>query len=108
KRMYVLLIVAVVAAVAAAEVAPAEPVSAAGARLAIVAGGMLLVALAGAAIAHVTVARLRSDAGRRQRWLKRFERLRTVHAGLWLAATGATLFPLAWPQLVRENWALRG
>ncbi len=104
--MQLLLILAVVAALALSENAPPLPVEDGGLRLAIAVLGMGLIAGFAAVSSSMVALGLRYEADRRGHWLDRFSRLRAIHAGLWLAVTGAILYLLAWPQLVRFNWQL--
>lgn len=100
------LIFVVVATLAVAENAPHRPVADGGARLGFAVLGMLLIAGFAAATSGMVALGLRQEADCRARWLARFDQLRAVHAGLWIAVTGAILYLLGWPQLVRFNWRL--
>jgi STE24 endopeptidase len=104
--MQLLLLLVVVATLALAENAPHRPVDDGGARLGFAVLGMLLIVGFAAATSGMVALGLRQEADRRARWLARFGQLRAIHVGLWMIVTGAILYLLGWPQLVRFNWRL--
>ena len=104
--MHFVLVMAVLAALMIAENSPAQPVSGATSRLVIATCGMLLVAVFAAVASGLIAKGLRSDFSRRYLLLRRFRRLRLVHAALWLGVAGGILYWLDWVQLVRFNWNL--
>ena len=68
--------------------------------------GLLLVGLF-AFVSSRSIARgIRREFDRRGQWLRRFRRLRQIHALLWLLVAGGILYGLGWGQLVRFNWRL--
>lgn len=71
----------------------------------VVAAGALVVLFA-RSITRLTVRRLRLAPERRADSVRRYHRLRAVHAGCWLAITGGASYLAAWPQVVRFDWGL--
>ena len=90
--MQFVVIAAVLVALAAAEHAPAVPVRGELVRLALVLCGMALVTLLARLAAGATATGLERDFDRRRELLRRFERWRYLHAGLWLAVVAAIVF----------------
>ncbi|MHC4404640.1 MAG: M48 family metallopeptidase [Planctomycetota bacterium] len=105
--MQLLLVLAVLAALVIAEHSPHEPVHGVGSRLLAATLGMSAVALFAAATSGVIARGVRRHFHRRHLLLRRFNRLRRLHAILWLGVAGAILYGLDWAQLVRFNWNLR-
>jgi len=101
--MQLVLVLAILGALVVAESSPSEPVAGAGYRLGLALAGMTVVVLAAAGFSGWIAGRLRHDFQRRDVWLPRFRNLRRVHAVLWLAVAGATLYWLDWARLVRYN-----
>ncbi len=104
--MQFILILAVLAALGISEGSPNQPVSAVTGRLILAGGGIALVAMFAMVVSGMTARRLRADFGKHPMLLRRFRRLRQVHAALWLAITGGILYGLEWGQVVRFNWHL--
>ena len=104
--MQLILALAVLAALVIAEDCPRQPVTGAWCRLLLALAGLLLVGLF-AFVSSRSIARgIRREFDRRGQWLRRFRRLRQIHALLWLLVAGGILYGLGWGQLVRFNWRL--
>ncbi len=104
--MQLTLALAVLAALVIAEDCPRQPVTGAWCRLLLALAGLLLVGLF-AFVSSRSVARgIRREFDQRGQWLRRFRRLRQIHALLWLVVAGGILYGLGWGQLVRFNWRL--
>jgi STE24 endopeptidase len=104
--MQLTLALAVLAALVIAEDCPRQPVTGAAGRLLLALAGMLLVGLFAFASSRWIARGIRREFERRGKWLRRFRRLRQIHALLWLVVAGGILYGLGWGQLVRFNWRL--
>ena len=100
------LFLVVLAALSTAQFSRAEPVTDPAVCLALTLAGFAGVSLFALITSAVTVRRLRSDFSRRAKTLRRFDRLRQIHVGLWLLMSSVTLYGLGWDRLVRFNWHL--
>jgi STE24 endopeptidase len=104
--MQLVLILAVLAALVVSDCGPPEPVSGVGWRVAVAGGGVVLVGLL-AWLPSVAIARrIRADFAGHRQLLRRFARLRQVHAAVWLLSCGGISYGLDWARLVRFNWGL--
>lgn len=104
--MQILLTAAVLAVFFAAEGGATDHAGDTNLRLALVTAGMLLTVLAARIISGLTILQLTSVEYRREP-LRRFARLRQLHAVLWLACGAAVYWVLDWPRLVHVDWGLR-
>ncbi len=106
--MQLSLILAVLSALALADHTSGGPVPNATARLLWALGGIGLVTGYAAAASGLVVRRLRFDWPDHRSVLRSFQRLRNVHAILWLGTVVGIAYGLQWGQLVRCNWNLEG
>jgi STE24 endopeptidase len=106
--MHFLLTLAVVAALVIADSAPPGPVGGVADRLIAAAAGMLAVPLVAALLSIGTARQMRRHPACREALLRQFNRLRRLHAAVWLTTALAILCGTDWPQIVRFNWGLEG
>lgn len=104
--MQLVLLLALLGALVIADTVPSEPVLGAGYRLGIVLAGVALVAALAFALSGWIAGRLRRDFGEKSVLLGRFRTWRRVHAAIWLAVAGGSLYGAGWVQVVRFNWRL--
>lgn len=102
------LFLVVLAALSTAQFSRAEPVANPSVCLALTLAGFAGLSLLALISSAITVRRLRGDFSNRAKILRRFDRMRQVHLGLWLFVSLAALYGLGWDRLVRFNWHLAG
>jgi hypothetical protein len=106
--MQLSLVFAILAALLSGNMAPTAPLPDVLQRLLLCGLLLTLVAMVGRMVAGATVIGLHGMGGVPSLWPARFRRLRAVHTLTWVAAAAAIYFGLGWPQIVRENWGLKG
>jgi len=104
--MQLVLVLAILAALVIADNVPSQPVSGVGCRLGVVLAGVALVATLAFVLSGWMAARLRRNFDEKGSLLRRFRTARRIHAAIWLAVAGGTLYGLDWAQVVRFNWRL--
>lgn len=104
--MQLVIVLAIVLAISISEAAPAEPVSHVGWRLLLAIVATAIAPLFAATTSNAIVRSLRGETICRSETMHWFDRLRLVHAIVWLLVGAVVLQQLGWVRLVRFNWQL--